>query len=74
MTAREKKAVEIYRELGFDTRLSDEEILSIYTTQCILKGMQWQAEQCAKEHSEVFDGTTEEQDVIRNAGTEEVQP
>ena len=80
MTAREKKAVELYRKAEplFNEVHPDERILGFDWTQAILEAMQWQAEQCGREvHTSYKDYSIKNHNTtytrIRNAGTEEVE-
>jgi len=65
MTKREAKAVEmardLYGEIIQNRELSDAGYLKMRITKELLKAMQWQAEQCAKEYVQVQDHTDTQQ-------------
>lgn len=84
MTKREAKAVALYREVPkvvldwHGNKETDEQLLKRPSCQMILKGMQWQTEQCVELCTEVFDQyetraiPVDMEERILNAGTEEV--
>jgi hypothetical protein len=78
MTAREKKAVEMTREIRRNSKameLTDNQIMATASYRVVYSGLNWQAEQCALYATLTITGQFSadiDEDSIRDAGMEKV--